>query len=96
MWNATLVPAVPVLDELGPEWAWAGATGAGVRIAIIDSGVDAAHPAVGGPLDGYVAISETASGIEFTSASPGRVVDVFARVVTASPRRTSARWWQGS
>jgi subtilisin len=29
------------------EWAWEGATGAGVRVAVVDSGVDAGHPAVG-------------------------------------------------
>ncbi len=30
------------------EWAWGGATGRGVRVAVIDSGVDADHPRVGG------------------------------------------------
>ena len=29
------------------EWAWGGATGAGVKVAVIDSGVDGSHPAVG-------------------------------------------------
>jgi subtilisin len=29
------------------ELAWGGATGAGVRVAVIDSGIDATHPAVG-------------------------------------------------
>jgi subtilisin len=29
------------------NWAWGGATGAGVDVAIVDSGVDATHPAVG-------------------------------------------------
>jgi subtilisin family serine protease len=32
---------------LTKEWAWGGATGAGVDVAVIDSGVDPAHPAVG-------------------------------------------------
>ena len=32
------------------EWAWGGATGAGLTVAIIDSGVQADHPAVGGML----------------------------------------------
>jgi len=35
-----------------PAWAWEGATGRGVRVAILDSGVDAAHPAVRG-VSGY-------------------------------------------
>lgn len=30
------------------EWAWGGGTGAGVRVCVVDSGVDAAHPLVGG------------------------------------------------
>ena len=30
-----------------PEWAWGGSTGAGVKVAIVDSGVDAGHRWVG-------------------------------------------------
>lgn len=29
------------------EWAWGGASGAGIVVAVVDSGIDAAHPAVG-------------------------------------------------
>jgi len=29
------------------DWAWGGASGAGITVAVVDSGVDAAHPAVG-------------------------------------------------
>jgi subtilisin family serine protease len=36
------------------DWAWGGSDGAGVRVAVIDSGVDPTHPAVGG-LAGSVA-----------------------------------------
>jgi subtilisin family serine protease len=36
------------------EWAWGGATGAGVKVAIIDSGVDADHPLVQGVAGGVV------------------------------------------
>ena len=51
------LPAIPPLDDrtLTREWAWGGSTGAGVKVAVIDSGIDAAHPAVGG-VAGYVAI----------------------------------------
>jgi subtilisin len=29
------------------EWAWGGASGAGITVAVVDSGIDAGHPAVG-------------------------------------------------
>lgn len=38
------------LRQLDREWAWGGATGAGVKVAIIDSGVERDHPVVGGRL----------------------------------------------
>ena len=37
------------------EWAWEGSDGAGVKVGIVDSGVDASHPAVG-PIQGSVAL----------------------------------------
>ena len=40
------VPALPF--EGGRAWALEGSTGAGVKVAILDSGVDADHPRVGG------------------------------------------------
>jgi subtilisin len=39
---------VPRIDlPIDKDWAWGGATGTGITVAIVDSGVDAAHPAVG-------------------------------------------------
>jgi subtilisin family serine protease len=46
---------------LTPEWAFGGSTGAGVRVAIVDSGVEAGHPAVGG-VDRAVAVVADDSG----------------------------------
>lgn len=46
------LPSVEALADLTPEWAWEGATGAGVRVAVIDSGIDASHP----DLDGCVEV----------------------------------------
>ena len=37
------------------EWAWAGSTGKGVKVCILDSGVQADHPLVNG-IDGAVAV----------------------------------------
>jgi subtilisin len=39
---------------LTPELAFGGATGKGVKVAIVDSGVDDEHPAVNGCVRGYV------------------------------------------
>ncbi len=47
------VPALPLPGE-ARTWAWEGATGAGVKVAVVDSGVQGDHAAVGG-VDGYVA-----------------------------------------
>lgn len=33
--------------RITPEWAWGDATGAGVRVCIVDSGIEAGHPLVG-------------------------------------------------
>ena len=34
--------------EITPDWAYGDRTGTGVRVAVIDSGIDASHPWVGG------------------------------------------------
>ena len=38
------------LDRIDRAWAFDGATGRGVTVAILDSGVEAGHPAVAGRL----------------------------------------------
>lgn len=50
-----LLTPIPGLDDLTPDWAWGGSTGSGVKVAVIDSGIDASHPAVG-EVQGYLAI----------------------------------------
>lgn len=56
MWSAADVladrPVAAVWPlEITREWAWGGSTGRGVRVCIIDSGVQPDHPLVG-PIDG--------------------------------------------
>jgi subtilisin len=43
-------------DRVDREWAWGGATGKGVRVCILDSGVERDHPLVGS-VDRAVAVS---------------------------------------
>jgi subtilisin family serine protease len=45
------LPQVETITELTPEWAWGGASGAGVRVAVVDSGIDATHPDLHGCVD---------------------------------------------
>lgn len=58
------IAEVPRLPYLSREWAWGGATGDGVRVAVVDSGVEADHPALQGCIDeeGSVALSMGAGG----------------------------------
>ena len=49
------------------DWAWDGATGAGITVAIVDSGIDAAHPAVG-TVDRAVALRRDPETGEITTA----------------------------
>ena len=58
-----LDPILP-LDGVTRDWAWGASTGQGVKVAVIDSGIDADHPAVGG-VQGYVAIREGPDGLVY-------------------------------
>lgn len=70
----TLRRALP-LDAITPEWAWGGATGKGVKVAVIDSGIEAGHPAVGDRVSGYMRIDMSVDGkLEF---DPEPHADVF-------------------
>lgn len=52
---STAPPPVRLPAPITRDWAWGDATGAGVRVAVVDSGIDATHPAVGS-LAGSVAV----------------------------------------
>lgn len=49
--------AVGPMGGITREWAWGGSTGRGVRVAIVDSGIEADHPAVGGQMRGGIIVS---------------------------------------
>jgi len=44
------------LSSITPEWAWGGSTGQGVRVAVIDSGIEYDHPALDGCVRGGIAV----------------------------------------
>lgn len=66
---ASLLPPTPDEDESGPL-AFAGATGRGVRVAVIDSGVNSAHPH----------ISAVAGGVTITAAGEVDASDYTDRI----------------
>lgn len=73
------LPAVAPFDAPAPmtrDWAWAGATGAGIRVAVVDSGIDADHPAIGG-LAGGVAIDVDQSAPDCLRMLEGPHEDLF-------------------
>ncbi len=54
-WSQQFAPdAIRTLSAAGPlgeitrEWAWGGSTGTGVRVAVVDSGIEHDHPRLGG------------------------------------------------
>jgi subtilisin family serine protease len=62
-WSSQFSPDVlPKLTAAGPigkitrPWAWGNSSGKGVRVAVIDSGIEADHPAVGDSVQGGVVI----------------------------------------
>jgi subtilisin family serine protease len=56
-----------LICEITPEWAWGGSTGKGVKVAIVDTGIEHDHPAVGGQVRGGVIV-------EWDDKSQGKLV----------------------
>ncbi len=62
-WSEQFTPdAIRQLNLSGPiagltsEWAYEGSTGKGVRVAVVDSGVEYDHPALGGCVKGGIVV----------------------------------------
>lgn len=72
--EAFLAPEIPLwhspeaLQIITPEWAWGEGTGAGIRVCVIDSGVDADHPDVGQVVGGGV-VERTDEGPVFVEGA---------------------------
>ncbi len=58
------------LEAITPEWAWGGSSGAGVKVGVIDSGIDNDNPAVAGHVKGYISFSEDREGKIQSSQEP--------------------------
>ena len=65
------------LGEVSPEWAWGGATGEGVRVAVVDSGIEADHPALEGCVDVDACVSVTLDDKRQPVVEPGLRGDAF-------------------
>ncbi|PZS03345.1 MAG: serine protease, partial [Chloroflexi bacterium] len=55
------IEAVPS-REITPEWAWGGSTGEGIKVCIVDSGIEADHPAIGGMVRGGIVVDRGEDG----------------------------------
>lgn len=55
-------------------WAFGDASGRGLRVAVVDSGVEAAHPAVGGRLVSSVAVERAGEDWDVVDTAPADVV----------------------
>ena len=54
------------------EWAWGGSTGAGVKVCILDSGIEADHPSVGGVTSAVVVTADADGNPESRRGRRGR------------------------
>jgi subtilisin family serine protease len=55
---------------MDPSWAWEGSTGRGVKVGVIDSGIENSHPDIDGHVTGFVSFREDTSGGLVTSEEP--------------------------
>ncbi len=60
--------------EVTPEWAWGGSSGEGMRVCILDSGIESGHPLVG-EVERSVAVSADEEG--FAVVADDEEGDVF-------------------
>lgn len=57
-----ILEALSPMEDITPEWAWGGATGKGVKVAVLDSGVEAGHPKISGRVAGYLNVTLSRDG----------------------------------
>jgi subtilisin family serine protease len=64
----------PISRITTPEEAWGNSTGKGIKVAVVDSGIDASHPDLVGSVKGGVDVEVNPSGPEF---KPCSMTDMF-------------------
>jgi subtilisin len=67
-----VVPGIPSdwpVDRLR-DWGWGGATGAGVRVCVLDSGIEPDHPLVGRVDESYAAVPDEAGSYSVLPEPP--------------------------
>ncbi len=69
-------PDIGLDGPITPEWAWGGSVGAGVKVAVIDSGIEDGHPAVG-HVDRAVALDHDPDAPGGIRATEGPHPDLF-------------------
>jgi subtilisin family serine protease len=77
------LPSVGPIARITPDWAWGGSTGRGVRVAVVDSGVEGDHPAVGGMVRGGVVVEFDESAEDYFRIEPDEQPADFAGHGTA-------------
>ena len=65
--------AAPWPHAITREWAWGGSDGAGVRVCIVDSGVDGDHPLVGGITRAVAPVADEDGELSVTDDDAGDV-----------------------
>lgn len=58
-------------DAVTTDWAWGGATGRGVRVCIVDSGVERDHPLVGAVAGSYHVVPASEGGVTVAPTQTG-------------------------
>src|SRR3989304_2429773 len=72
------IPSAGPIAEITREWAWGGSTGKGIRVAVIDSGIEHDPPAGGGSIRGGTIVEfdrRTKSQLRFNQDD--RPADIF-------------------
>jgi subtilisin len=69
-------PSAGLPAPITKEWAWGKATGAGIKVAIVDSGIDDGHPLVGG-VAGGVALTFDPDAEDLVQIEEGPHADIF-------------------